>query len=407
MPETHLASTSYEFTKRYPVGYFELLTLAKVSEDSTLSSSANAENISAENISAENQSTENQSTENISAENISIENQSAENKTTAINTLNQVSTFQSIHKRILPLLNNKAHTLQIFTKLSAHTQQILTSATQQGIVTELARNKQLNDIISTLAQHNIPIIILKGAAFAGTLYSKNAPRTSNDLDILIQQQHWQQAVTAIKGLMSYTQKPQPDVFGDLYELSFLPNSATGAALDLHSALIHPLLFSINEQQLWQNSIQHPSYNNELVRILSAEHSLIHQAIHAYKDMNFAKYNLIDSAEIINQQKPNLAHTIETAREWGASVPLFVLLKNCQQIMNVNIGDDLLKPIQPPFISQQLLRSLLRSNFTQPLANKKPLRYRVNQIVGQFVFTASVTRPLSLQWLFLKSVIQNR
>lgn len=366
MPETHLETTSYEFTKNCPAGYFELLQLATISDGSTVSDEA---------------------------------------KSAAIDTLNHVNTFKSIHKRILPLLNEKAHSLNVFTKLSAETQHILTSATQQGVITELARKKQLKDIVVTLAQHNIPIIVLKGAAFAGTLYSSDAPRTSNDLDILIQEQHWEQAVKTIKGLMNYTQKPQPDVFGDLYELSFLPNSAIGAALDLHSSLIHPLLFSINEQQLWQSSVVHPEFNNELVRILSAEHNLIHQAIHAYKDMNFAKYNLVDSVGIIRKQTPNLPKTIETAREWGAGTALFVLLKNCVDIMNADIHEDLVEQVRPSLVIQRLLRRLLRSDFTQPLPTIKPLRYRLNQIVGQFVFTSSVKRPLSLQWLFVMSLLK--
>lgn len=41
-----------------------------------------------------------------------------------------------------------------------------------------------------------------------------------------------------------------------------------------------------------------------------------------KDMNFIKYNLLDSYEILQQLKPNLSKTMVLARECGASVPLY-------------------------------------------------------------------------------------
>ena len=134
-----------------------------------------------------------------------------------------------------------------------------------------------------------------------------------------------------------------------------------------------------------------------------EHALIHQAIHAYKDMNFCKYNLIDSTEIISQAKPNIENTLAIAKQWGASVPLFILLKNCSTLMGCNINKGLLTQSKPNALTCSIINTLLKSRFTQPINNKKPFRYRVNQIAGQFMFTGSIIKPLALQWLFLKSV----
>jgi hypothetical protein len=203
--------------------------------------------------------------------------------------------------------------------------------------------------------------------------------------------------------MNYSEKPQPNVFGDLYELSFIPKGKMGAALDLHSSLIHPLLFNINEKQLWESSVEHPSYNHELIRMLSPEHALIHQALHAYKDMDFSKYNLVDSHEIISVKKADITNAIEIAKEWGASNPLFCLLKNCVEVMDTDIKNSTLKQIEPNAISYYFMIKLVKSRFTQAIGSNKSFRYRINQIVGQFIFTGSVIRPLKLQWLFVKSI----
>ena len=377
MIKMHINYSSLDFVKEHNETYFELLRLARISECSG---------------------------------NHVIDLSAA---TTLLNKLPLLHNGrkQKEHQRIIPLLNDKAHKLAIFKALSAESQKILTTITQQGIVTELARKRQLNNIIAVLSTHNIPMILLKGAAFADVLYSAKAPRTSNDLDILIQQKHWHQAVSLIKTIMNYTEKSQPDVFGDLYELSFIPKGKMGAALDLHASLIHPLLFKISEEQLWENSVEHPSFNNKLVRMLSPEHALIHQAVHAYKDMDFSKYNLVDSHEIIMAQKPDIKKTIVIAKEWGAITPLFALLKNCSEVMGSDIENyidsDVLKQIEPNPVIYKVMVKLVKSRFTQPIANKKPFRYRVNQVIGQFVFSGSILRPLALQWLYVKSALRQR
>jgi hypothetical protein len=137
-------------------------------------------------------------------------------------------------------------------------------------------------------------------------------------------------------------------------------------------------------------------------MLSPEHALIHQALHAYKDMDFSKYNLVDSHEIISVKKADITNAIKIAKEWGASNPLFCLLKNCTEVMNTENNKSVLARIKPNTISYYIMVQLIKSEFTQLIDNKKTLRYRINQIVGQFVFSGSVLRPLTLQCVFLKS-----
>ncbi len=63
------------------------------------------------------------------------------------------------------------------------------------------------------------------------------------------------------------------------------------------------------------------YDNN-VRTLSPEQ--LHQTIHACTDINFRKYNLLDSHEIINTLKSDLALTIEIVKEWGVPVWVFII-----------------------------------------------------------------------------------
>jgi hypothetical protein len=325
----------------------------------------------------------------------------------AIITLNSLPDYASVHQRIIPLLNAKARHLGVFEKLSERTQQLLILCTQQGIISELAKAKQLKQILDVLTAQDIPVILLKGVAFNSVLYSSDAPRTSNDIDLLVKKEHWQQAVAAVKTIMSPLIKDKKEVFDDLYESSFIPKSKIGAALDLHKSLTHPKLFNIAEDELWQASIAHPTFKNENIRMLSAKHALLHQAIHAFKDMNFCKYNLIDSHEIIKQLKPDLELTVKIAKDWGTSVACYYLLKNCAGIMGCKIDGQLMSNIQPSLFRQYAADKLLASKFAQPTATTKPIRYRINQVLSQFVFTGGVLSMLGFHWLFLTTAMKQK
>lgn len=320
-----------------------------------------------------------------------------------VNTLNQLESYQRVHKRLIPLLNDKAYKLKIFEKLEPNIQQLLSNKAKQGIVTELAKEQQLSLIITAFAEHNIPIILLKGAAFSGVLYTRKAPRISDDLDILVKKKDWKQASLLLHKIMDYKEKKHPDVFGDLYELCFIPKKGIGIPVDLHNALVNPSLFSINEKELWGGSIKHLSFNNELVRMLSAEYAIIHQALHAYKDMDFAKYNLVDTYEILTQLKPDINKVINIAHDFGCKMAMYQLLNNSINIMGSNTIVRLEKLLTSSF-RLFMANALLQSRFTQPQGNKKPLRYRINQVLGQYVFSDSIVRPLVLQWLYVKSTL---
>ncbi|WP_441003634.1 nucleotidyltransferase domain-containing protein [Pseudocolwellia agarivorans] len=326
-----------------------------------------------------------------------------------VNALNSLNEYQFAHKRIIPLLRFKAKKLNVFGLLELDIQQLLNKETQKGVITELGQRSQLASIVKALSAENIPVILLKGSAFADSIYKANAPRTSNDIDILVKGDDWEQA----KKIISLIMKPLPikkkQVFDNLYETSFIPKSKMGATVDLHKSLVHPYLFNINEKQLWQESVRHNEYASDLVRVLSPEHAINHQALHAFKDMDFSKYNLVDVHEIIKQNPINLAKAFAIAKQWGSSIPLFVLLSNCSQIMGTFSLEEikLIQESKPNLVTQVLCEKLLKSKMNKLSHNSKTFKYRILQLMSQFVFTGSLIRPISLQWMFIKTMMKNK
>lgn len=124
-------------------------------------------------------------------------------------------------------------------------------------------------------------------------------------------------------------------------------------------------------------------------------------------MDFAKYNLLDSHEIISGLKPDIAKTITIAKKWGACTPLYVLLTNCTKIMSSDINKELLNQAQPGILTLLSIKKCLTSPFAQHIKGKKLVRYRLIQLASQFIFTGSLFRPLRFQWLFVKTYFKQK
>lgn len=325
-------------------------------------------------------------------------------KAEVVQSANRFVDYAAAHYRLLPLIVSNLQTYDLLDALRTETKQYFLAQLKQATIKKMALNKQLNEIVALFVANNIAIILLKGTAFCNDLYPAMTCRLSNDVDILVKKADWQRANALLSGLMNYSKKVMPGAFEDDYEVTFKPKLSVGAEVDLHRGLVHQKLFVINEQDLWQQSQQHAYYANDLVRVLSPEYALLHQAIHAYKDMNFCKYNLVDVHLIITKMQPDFNKLYRLAGAVGAKNVLYMLLHNTAQYIQPNVIHADLKPIQPSGITSKLATKLLRSKHRQPFKNQKTLRYRIHQVIAQFVFLDSLRLALAFQCSYLRTVM---
>lgn len=73
---------------------------------------------------------------------------------------------------------------------------LLRRTRRRAAVFELKRDA----VLQTLAQRNVPAVVLKGGALAGTLYSDAALRDLEDLDLLVSPDRWRDAVRALASI---------------------------------------------------------------------------------------------------------------------------------------------------------------------------------------------------------------
>lgn len=146
---------------------------------------------------------------------------------------------------VIALCYEHLHQLPIWNDCSPTLRNALTQANLQEVAVEMARTEELRKVLALLAEHNIDILIMKGAALAHTLYSKPHHRSRCDTDLLLSS--LKEAERA-SGLLQTTGYEQPTaVLGDLIcpELGCYKTTASGLvhALDIHWGMSNSALFA--------------------------------------------------------------------------------------------------------------------------------------------------------------------
>lgn len=330
------------------------------------------------------------------------------NTDAVVETLNSFS--ESVNPALrpfLPLIYRNAIQSGLRDHLQPDVLTLLRNNTLWLIKEDMANQQWLLKNFENFRKANLPVILLKGLAFAGSLYPDNAPRLGVDLDLLVRDDDFETACA----LLSQTMNPvllsnkRVATHDTLFERVFSPKEGSRPIVELHRGLTNPSIFNIDQQILWTSSRNHPVYNSELVRILSPEDTLLHLAVHAFRDLNFCTHNLLDAHEVCCQWQPDQERLLERATQWGARKILFYLLANCKAIMETPVPNTLLNRLQPANAIQWINTEILQSTALDD-APQTSLRYRLIQLTGQLTFPDYPLRGLKFQLTYAQTRLKD-
>ena len=142
-----------------------------------------------------------------------------------------------------------------------------------------ATRHEATRLLDTFASHGIYPIVLKGLAFAHSIYSDPTERPHSDIDLLVGDAQFDQALAVAQtcGYVAAVETTAAAVRGqrDLRKGGPLP-----VAVDLHSRLFNPALFSTVDDfdELSQRAQPLPALGRH-GRALSAVDALLHATVH--------------------------------------------------------------------------------------------------------------------------------
>ena len=215
---------------------------------------------------------------------------------------------------------------------------------------------RLDQCLDILEADGIPVMLLKGAGLAKTVYESFVDRPMSDLDILVPEAETRRAWDALR---QAGWAPAEDASGDLeafYEAEHhhLPPlydpDGTDTAIEVHRQIFpgsHP--FGLNAAALWDEA--GPLPGRPTVLLPSPAHQIIHLAIHfAWSHMmgHFAGWRTFrDVAHLMRVHPLDWEGVVARAREARATTSTYWTLRLARSLIGLDVPDSALGGLRPP------------------------------------------------------------
>jgi hypothetical protein len=298
---------------------------------------------------------------------------------------------------LLPLVLHGVSRAGLRGRLSENCRRRLEAGRLQQIAMVDRHRTWVTQLESRLIKEDLQIVLLKGAAFTGTVYSEDLPRGASDIDFLVKKGDFEKVchLLAEEATRPAELAKRKVSFRMDYERGFLFGDTVPFVVEVHRGLTNPIIFSIDELALWKNSRPHPGFASERVRVLSPEDNILHLAVHGYRHLDVMNHNLVDAHELICGQDPDWPVILHNAEGWRARGALYMLLKSARDILHTPVPAEVLKSLQPGQVADSAADAVYRYKRKYGL-HYGQAGYRVVQLLGQLCVPDSFPRVMAFQ-----------
>jgi hypothetical protein len=258
----------------------------------------------------------------------------------------------------------------------------LRDASRASAARNLLLIADLGRILRAMRAGGIPVIPLKGAFLAESVYGDIALRPMADLDLLVKPADLPRAIDTLRQLGYRSEQPfdpvaQQSGFQDMPPM----RRPGGAMVELHWTLVTPLCGArIDERELaglWERSVP-ATIAGAPSRALAPEDLLLHLCMHASVHHRFADVGLkafVDVAEVVRHYGERLDwHGVSgRANHWGVANGVRMALTLAQEWTGVRVPPDVWTRLDGPAPDEQTLE----------WARHKVLEGRLTELVGEF------------------------
>lgn len=244
----------------------------------------------------------------------------------------------------------------------------LTAAHNRSATRNMRLYYDLAQLLGPLRAANIPVIALKGAWLAATVYEDIALRPMLDIDLLVRRETLDRAETILLNRGYTPLEENPDL--GQYHRHFVYRPPQGEIpVEIHWHIKReqdPL--NIEAEELWQSAGLAKIAGCDTL-VLSPEKNLLHVAMHAAYDHAFAfgLKPLVDIAEITRSRSLNWADIESCAARWGVGKAVYLALALAGELLNAPIPPESLIRLQPPDFDPQVRAWAIEQIFnTRPM-----------------------------------------
>ena len=257
----------------------------------------------------------------------------------------------AIKHGVAPLLYQRVKNLDSIPK------DILASLSK-AYYTNVLRNaryyQELSEILKQFQDHDIEVIVLKGAFLAKTVYESDALRFIGDIDLMVKDLAKAQNLLLQLG---YKQKQHNLTIEEQCSIHhcLIDFKKQGTFnIDVHWNL--DVVFNINPEMLWQ-AAQPFTIGNIKVLSLSPEDLLFHVCFHAAYANNFVGMRfLYDMEKTIAYYEIDWNLLFERACLWKADKVVYLALYIAKDCLDAKVPDNVLKQFKPKDFNLELVKT---------------------------------------------------
>ncbi|MEM7033740.1 MAG: nucleotidyltransferase family protein [Chloroflexota bacterium] len=257
-------------------------------------------------------------------------------------------------------------------------------------LTNLRLYAGLKTVLEAFAEHNISVIVLKGAYLAEHVYPNIALRYMCDVDLLVPETDLAKARDL---MLELDFQMRESVSSEQVGLTakHLPPFVKGGwiTVELHWRIVdlmnrahEPVPMPFTEDDLWRRAQAKPIANTETL-VLSPEDLIMHLCLHTALQHNFelGLRGLCDLDHFIrmNQDQFNWAALIKRSHQWNLHKAVYLTLRLVQSMLGTSIPKDVLDTLKPSDFDLQFLSWARARIFNGVSSREVPSLYNVVQV----------------------------
>lgn len=231
----------------------------------------------------------------------------------------------------------------------------LKSIYYQSLARNMVLQNELSRLLSEFNSHEIPVIVLKGAALLENVYRDISLRPMNDIDILVRPEHLDLAeVIALQRGYTYltTHDTPKQIKKSGRHLDNMLLREKGIFLEIHQHIVNtddPYHFDLSG--FWTNA-ESITISGTHALALAPGDLLVHLSIKFLLDRRYGSNNalgqLCDISEVIGRYHDSLNWDLieKTSQEEGLLKGLHFVLYTCQRLLQAPVPVSILDRFQP-------------------------------------------------------------
>jgi hypothetical protein len=169
-------------------------------------------------------------------------------------------------------------------------------AVASGLLAEL-RERLAAEAVAALAAAGVPVILLKGASYAGHLYEDPALRPMTDLDLMVPAADHPRAIRAL-GACGYRPERKPGSRSALHHATTLRGPST--SVDLHRSMVQPLRSRVDLDGVWRRAHPATERTDGALRMELVDETLFHLVHLARHELLVSAVAYVDAARLFSR-----------------------------------------------------------------------------------------------------------